>query len=54
MGCNKLRRAQQIPDVFENAGTDFEFFPYCEIFRFLNEDGQRIIIDHSLNLIHCG
>ena len=51
MGCNKLRRAQQIPDVFENSGTYFEFFPYCEIFRFLNENGQRGIIEYSLNLM---
>ena len=51
MGCNKLSRTQQIADISKNAGTDFEFFPYCEIFRFLNEDGQRKIIDHSLNLM---
>ena len=51
MGCNKLRRAQQIADVFEDTGMDFEFFPYCEIFRFSNEDGQGRIIDHSLNLM---
>ena len=26
--CNKFRRTQQISDVFEDAGTDFENFPY--------------------------
>ena len=51
MGCNKFRRAQQIPDVFENSGMDFEFFPYYEIFRFSNEDGQGRIIYYSLNLM---
>ena len=51
MGCNKFRRAQQIPDVFENSGMDFEFFPYYEIFRFSNEDGQGRIIDYSLSLM---
>ena len=51
MGCNKFRRAQQIADVFEKSGMDFEFFPYYEIFRFSNEDGQKRIIDHSLNLM---
>ena len=51
MGCNKFRRTQQIPDVFENSGMDFEFFPYYEIFRFSNEDGQGRIIDYSLNLM---
>ena len=30
MGCNKLRRAQQIADVFEDAGMDFEIFPYAQ------------------------
>ena len=30
---------------------DFEFFPFCEIFRLSNEDGQGRIIDYSLNLM---
>ena len=51
MACNKFRQAQQIADVFEDVGMDFEFFPYCEIFIFSNEDGQGRIIDHSLNLM---
>ena len=54
MGCNKLSRTQQIPDIFENAGMYFKFFTYYEIFRLSNEDGQGRIIDHSLNLMALG
>ena len=32
--CNKFGRAQQIPDAFEDVGTDFGYFLYCEIFRY--------------------
>ena len=34
MCSNKLLRLQRILDSIQNAGTNFENFPYCEISRF--------------------